>query len=247
MLLQKCSDLVKFLWEIHQAESSDWSTPAWSSSWSLVNWGFLSAFPPSCACAHHHVCLYSDTLQFPVKASFSAEKGAVIRWKSWNPDCWVTPSWPRSSPWPGKLVGTFRFLVFFFYAPPASLFLSFSLSLSLSLWGTFQRSPTQTLTQVLCSYFSPNARNTLIFQAVSSVRQVDNRHPLIQTATVSAESVHFVQCGVLPQGRLRILQKKGQTVTICWFMKYTIIQTAQLITTFHCKYWHWLWHCLGAK
>lgn len=89
------------------------------------------------------------------------------------------------------------FLVFFFSLPLLSFF----------LLGTLQRSPTQTLTQALWSYFSPNAQNTFIFQQVSSVGQVDHRHPLIQTATVTAESVHFAQRGVLPRRRLRVLQK----------------------------------------
>lgn len=109
---------------------------------------FLSAFPQSSVCAHHHVCSSAHMVQFPVKGSFFfPEKGAVIRWKSWNSDCWVTVPWPSNSPWPGKSVGTSRFLVFLFSAPP--------ISLSPALWDTFQRSPTQTLTQALCSYFFP--------------------------------------------------------------------------------------------
>lgn len=81
----------------------------------------------------------------------------------------------------------------------------------LSLWGAFQSSPTQTLTQALGSYFFPNAHNTFIFQAASSVRKVDNRHPLIQTPAVSAESVQLAQCRVLPRGWLRILHRKEQS------------------------------------
>lgn len=168
--------------------------------------GSLSAVPQSCACAHHHVCLSTHMIQFPVKASFSAEKGAVIHWKSWNPDCWVTLPWPTSSPWPGKFVGAFDFLVV-----NTCVLCPSWLSLSLSLPGALSKWVQQTLTQALCSYFSPNAHKTWIFQAASSVGQVDNRHPLIQTATVSAEPVHFAQCGVLPQWRLRILQEERQS------------------------------------
>lgn len=113
-----------------------------------------------------------------------------------NPDCWVTLPWPTSSPWPGRFAGTsLPSVCFVFSDSPTAPFLSL---------GRFPTSPTQTLTQALCNFFSPSAHNTLIFQAVSSVGKVDNRHPLIQTATVSAESVHFAQRWVLPQGRLRI-------------------------------------------
>lgn len=160
---------------------------------------FPSSSPvQSSACAHHHVYLSAHMIQFPVKASFLGKRKAQSHFG--NPGTWTAESHFLGPRVHSDLVNllerlaSFSFLVFFsFFSCPSRL-------LSLSLWGTFQRrSPTQTLTQALCSYFSPNAQNTLIFQAVSSVGQVDHRHPLIQTAAVSAESVHFVQRRVLPQ------------------------------------------------
>lgn len=48
--------------------------------------------------------------------------------------------------------------------------------------------------------------NTAILpREASPVGEVDDRNPLIQTAAVSAESVHFAQRRVLPQRRLRVL------------------------------------------
>lgn len=151
--------------------------------------------PQSCVCAPHHVCLSPHTAQLPVKASFSAEKGAVIRWKSWNADCWVTPPWPTSSPWPEKLVGKFGWREFFFFLPLPPL----SGSLSNTDMNT---GPVQLLFPQCTQYIH-------IPQRGSSVRQVDNRHPLVQTAALSAEPGHFAQRRVLPQGRLGILQEKA--------------------------------------
>lgn len=131
MLLNKCMDLVELKWRIFSAKSSDWSTPARSSSWSLGNRGSLPAPLLSCASAPHHVCSTAHMIQFPVKASFSAEKGAVIRWKSWNQDCWVTLPQPTSSPWPGKFVSL-----------PCALFFLPLLSLALSLGHSPKKSNT---------------------------------------------------------------------------------------------------------
>lgn len=188
--------------------TADWSTLLWSSSWSLVSWDTLSAFPPvhapvlgtTCApCSH-------DSVSSKMILSRQRKAQSYVR-KSGNPDSWVTLPWPTSSPWPGKFVGT---LVLFF-PPLPSPNSPVAPSPLLSLWGAFQSSPTQTLTQALGSYFFPNAHNTFIFQAASSVRKVDNRHPLIQTPAVSAESVQLAQCRVLPRGWLRILHRKEQS------------------------------------
>lgn len=94
--------------------TADWSTLVWSSSWSLVSWDTLSAFPPvhapvlgtTCApCSH-------DSVSSKMILSRQRKAQSYVR-KSGNPDSWVTLPWPTSSAWPGKFVGT---LVLFF--PP---------------------------------------------------------------------------------------------------------------------------------
>lgn len=190
------------------------------SSWQLTDPlccgpvpGVLSAetlcrlFPQSMRLCSAPRVLHAHMIQFPRKLFFLGRERRSHTLKSGNPDSWVTLPWPTSSPWPGKFVGT---LVLFF-SPLPSPNSPVAPSPLLSLWGAFQSSPTQTLTQALGSYFSPIAHNTFIFQAASSVRKVDNRHPLIQTPAVSAESVQLAQCRVLPRGWLRILHRKEQS------------------------------------
>lgn len=77
--------------------------------------------------------------------------------------------------------------------------------------------------------FAPGRKRFLtIFRTVSSVRQVDDRHPLIQAAAVPAESVHLAKRWVLPQGRLRVLQVGEKQLDACWglFFEHTIQQTS---------------------
>lgn len=96
----------------------------------LVSWDSVCFPPVSCACAPHHVCVSPHEVRFPGKDSFSAEKGAVVSWKSCDPECWVTLPWPTSSPW---LVVTFSLpWVIFSPLPLPSLCLSVS-------WGHFQK------------------------------------------------------------------------------------------------------------
>lgn len=42
----------------------------------------------------------------------------------------------------------------------------------------------------------------------SSLRQIDDRYPLVHTAALSAESVYFAQSGVLPRCRMWALKTK---------------------------------------
>lgn len=177
--------------------TADWSTLVRSSSWSLVSWDTLSAFPQSMRLCSAPRVLHAHMIQFPRKWFFLVRERRSHTLE--NPGTQTAESLllgPQVHP---DLVNLLERLCSFF--PPNS---PVALSPLLSLWDAFQSSPTQTLTQALGSYFFPNAHNTFIFQAASSVRKVDYRHPLIQTPAVSAESVQLAQCRVLPRRRLRI-------------------------------------------
>ncbi len=51
---------------------------------------------------------------------------------------------------------------------------------------------------------------TLFVWFSSSFGQIDNRHPLVQSPTVSAESIQFAEGWILPRGWLWILWKKRE-------------------------------------
>lgn len=93
------------------------------------------------------------------------------------------------------------------------LFHVFALSVSL---GNFPKKSNTDIDTGRVQLLFPQRTQYVIIQTVSSVRQVDDRHPLIQTTAVSAESVDFVQRRILPQRRLRILQRGESS---CWFKK----------------------------
>lgn len=88
-----------------------------------------------------------------------------------------------------------RQLFFFLYPFLPNFFLPHQ-HLEFGLWMVMCPSG---FTPLLCRFSSPLAG---FGRLGSSFGQVDDRHPLIHAAALSAEPVHFAQSGILPQRRM---------------------------------------------